>query len=107
MNYVSIPGLESKSFTIEQMEDWVCEDYDTNLKDLKSKKRHGNIKEARQILMYLTKRFKGLTHEKVSARYNRDHSTCVYSSRLLENYMETNKSFNKYMTGLITNFNLR
>lgn len=72
----------------------VCKYYDISPNEVLSKKRKRELVEARQIIMYLAKRYTKKSMESIGKELGgRDHSTVLYAIKTVKNLMETDKRF--------------
>lgn len=81
--------------------DRVCKIYDTNLKELKGRRRVRNIVEARHVVFYgMHKKF-GFTQQTSADFFNKDHATVIHSCKFVSNMIETDKDFNVLIKELL------
>lgn len=72
---------------IAKIQKAVAEYFDLTVDNLKSKKRTANIKNARQIAMYICKMTTEETIERIGLEFNRDHATVIHAcNRIDEEY---------------------
>lgn len=70
---------------------------------LKSIHRYRDIVEARQIAMYLIKKYTTLTIEKIGALFGgRDHSTTIYSINTANDLLHSNENFKNKLLDIET-----
>jgi chromosomal replication initiator protein len=67
---------------------------EVSIEDIKSRKRHRYIVEIRQIYHYFLKNYTGYNLTAIGALTNRDHSTVLYSIKMVEDLKETDPAFN-------------
>lgn len=72
---------------IAKIQKAVAEYFNLTVDNLKSKKRTANIKNARQIAMYICKMTTEETIERIGLEFNRDHATVIHAcNRIDEEY---------------------
>lgn len=90
-----VKGLTSnikKDFTIEDIKEIVSEHYDIAIDLIESKSRKHEIALARQMSMFLAKRFTNLSLKAIGSHFGgRDHSTVLHSCTAIDNYLATDK----------------
>lgn len=80
----------SKEISIEDIQKMVAKFYNLNYDDLLSKSRKREIVQARQITMYLAKKFTGSTFKGIGTHFaGKDHTTVIHSCQTVENYLDT------------------
>jgi len=80
----------SKEIGIDDIQKMVSKFYNLSYDDLLSKSRKREIVQARQITMYLAKKFTGNTFKGIGAHFNgKDHTTVIHSCQTVENYLDT------------------
>ena len=83
---------EDKEFTIEDIKEIVASYYNLSLDVIESKSRKHEIALARQMCMYLAKRFTNLSLKAIGSHFGgRDHSTVLHSCTAIDNYLDTDK----------------
>ncbi len=101
ISYHAIPGLlQNKNITterlsIQQIAEAVANAYGIDVETMKLKTRIESIRRPRQIVMYIAIK-RANPHYTTSATgrfFNLDHSTCIHATKVIENEMETNRSF--------------
>jgi chromosomal replication initiator protein len=84
---------EEKPLTIEDIKDLVCKHYNISEEDMVSKCRKHEIALARQMAIYLAKKYTQHSLKSIGSYFgNRDHSTVLHSCQTIENYLVTDKS---------------
>lgn len=90
-----VKGLSSnikKDFTIDDIKEIVSEHYSIPIEDIESKSRKHEIALARQMCMYIAKRFTNLSLKAIGSHFGgRDHSTVLHSCTAIDNYLATDK----------------
>ncbi|MBI3257996.1 MAG: chromosomal replication initiator protein DnaA [Ignavibacteriae bacterium] len=88
---VSAPS--DKSITIQDIIREVTKFYNFPLEDLAGKSRKHEIVLARQVAMYLTKRYTPLSLKNIGTYFGgRDHTTVLHSCQMITNYLGNDKS---------------
>jgi chromosomal replication initiator protein len=76
---------EEKPITVEIIQKVVCEHFGVKVQDLKAKKRTKEVASARQIAMYLSKRFTNLSLTEIGNAFGgKDHATVIYACKQIE-----------------------
>jgi chromosomal replication initiator protein len=84
---------EDKPLTIEDIRELVSKHYNIAIDDMISKCRKHEIALARQMAMYLSKKYTQHSLKSIGSYFgNRDHSTVLHSCQTIENYIVTDKS---------------
>lgn len=78
------------SISIEQIQNYVCEYFDIDTNKVREKTRKQEIVEARQIAMYLSKKFTDSSLKTIGLHFGgRDHSTVIHAISTVEERMQT------------------
>ncbi len=73
-----------KQVTVRNIQKAICDHFDLKLSDLKSKRRTKNLALARQMAMYLCRKFTGTSFPAIGAEFGgRDHSTVIHASKTI------------------------
>lgn len=79
---------------IEDIQKMVCEHYGVAYDDLLSKSRKREIVQARQITMYLAKKFTKNSLKSIGDHFaGKDHTTVMHSCQTVENLMDTDSDY--------------
>lgn len=111
---IALSNLEQKEITIELAEEAlkdiispnkpkiitpeyiisvVCDHFNINENDIKSKKRNAEIVMPRQIIMYLCRQMTDASHTKIANLLGKsDHTTVIHGSKKIEDLIETDQS---------------
>jgi chromosomal replication initiator protein len=74
---------------------------DVKISDIKSRKKNKNIVSARQICMYLSRKFTNLSFPDIGEKIGgRDHSTVIYACNKVEQIIETDIKMKKIINDL-------
>ena len=73
-----------KQVTVRNIQKAICDHFDLKISDLKSKRRTKNLALARQMAMYLCRRFTATSYPAIGAEFGgRDHSTVIHASKTI------------------------
>ena len=73
-----------KQVTVRNIQKAICDHFDVKISDLKSKRRTKNLALARQMAMYLCRRFTATSYPAIGAEFGgRDHSTVIHASKTI------------------------
>ncbi|MDA3843301.1 MAG: chromosomal replication initiator protein DnaA [Candidatus Kapabacteria bacterium] len=87
-----IANVEPQQLSVEDIKELVAKYYELDVSTLESKSRKHEIALARQMSIYLTKQFTQHSLKTIGKHFgNRDHSTVLYSCRMIEDYLTTEK----------------
>ena len=67
----------------------VCKHYNLDVKRVMSKERYRELVTARQISMYLMRKYTNQTLKEVGGYFGRDHTTAVHALQTLSNLIDT------------------
>ena len=74
-----------KQVTVRNIQKAICDHFDIKISDLKSKRRTKNLALARQMAMYLCRKFTATSFPAIGAEFGgRDHSTVIHASKSIE-----------------------
>ena len=93
-------GGPSKRLTIADIQKEVETFYKVSHADLVGKKRTRNIIYARQIAIYLSRQMLDLPFNDIGKKFNRDHSTVMYSVTNVEEKMKENRELREELEAL-------
>ena len=84
----------SREVSIEYIQKTVCEYFDVPIEKLKEKTRKRQIVQARQLSMFLAKRFTKNSLKIIGKHFGgRDHSTVIHSCQAIQNLLDTDPDF--------------
>jgi chromosomal replication initiator protein len=97
-----IIGSNSKhEVSIDEIIKAVGAKLDVKISDIKSRKKNKNIVSARQICMYLARKFTNLSFPDIGEKIGgRDHSTVIYACNKVEQIIETDIKMKKTINDL-------
>lgn len=94
-------NLEKKELTIEDIIQKVCAHYGIKQKEIHSKSRKASIVLARQVAMFLCRKYTDLPTSQIGQRIGRrDHSTVLHACKQVEHRIATDKAFRREMEEL-------
>lgn len=67
----------------------LCQNYDVSIEDLKSPNRLSELVFPRHLAMYLIRRQNKLTCAAIGRIFNRDHTSVLHATTMIENYLKT------------------
>lgn len=83
-----------KTMTTEMIVEAICNYFNLNKEQLRSKTRKTEYAQARQIAMYLAKKYLNIPLSQIGQQIaGRDHSTVIYSCHKVQDLMAVDKSF--------------
>lgn len=92
---------KSNTITINDIQKVVSKYYATNISDLTSKKRTKNIVLARQIAMYLTKKYTINSLINIGKEFgNKDHTTVIHANKKIEELLIKDKDIKQDLKNL-------
>ena len=97
---IHFTGGPSKRLTIADIQKEVENFYKVSHADLVGKKRTRNIIYARQIAIYLCRQMLDLPFNDIGKKFNRDHSTVMYSVTNVEEKMKENRELREELEAL-------
>lgn len=86
------------SITIEGIKKTVCDYFNLAEEEIQTKSRKREIVQARQIAMFLAKRYTKNSLSMIGGAIgNRDHATVLHACKTVNDLIQTNKSFRAYV----------
>ena len=86
--------LEKKQVSVESIQDVVCKYYNLELAAIQTNSRKREIVQARQVTMYLAKKYTDSSFSHIGKIVGkRDHATVLHACKTVRDQIETNKSF--------------
>jgi chromosomal replication initiator protein len=86
--------IEERKITIEKIQDTVSNYYKVELCDIHSKSRKREIVQARQISMFLSKKYTDFSLAHIGHKIgNRDHATVLHACKTVQDSIDINKSY--------------
>ncbi len=91
-----------KQVTVRNIQKAICDHFDVKMGDLKSKRRTKNIALARQMAMYLCRKFTSTSYPAIGAEFGgRDHSTVIHASKTIEKRTATDPNIKATLDHLV------
>lgn len=91
----------ARELTIENIQKMVCEYFNIPYDRLLAKNRKREIVQARQITMYLAKKFTKNSLKNIGEHFGGfDHTTVIHSCQTVENLMDTDAQYKEHLTEL-------
>ena len=84
-------GGPNKRLTVEDIQKEAEQFFKVSHADIVGKKRTRNITHARQVTIYLCRELLDIPYEEIGKKFNRDHSTAMYSVTNVETKMKENR----------------
>ncbi len=73
-----------KKVTVRNIQKAICDHFDVKISDLKSKQRTKKVAVARQVAMYLCRKYTATSYPAIGAEFGgRDHSTVIHASKTI------------------------
>lgn len=89
-----VTKIERKEITIEGIISKVCEHYDIEADSLHARSRKHNVVIARQVAMYLAKKYTDTSCSKIGLMIGKkNHATVIHSCKMVKNQLEIDKNF--------------
>lgn len=83
-----------KELGIAEIQKMVCSYFKIDYDKLQSKSRTGDVVNARQIAMYLAKKFTKSSLKAIGEHFgNRDHTTVIHSVQKVEDFLKTDEAY--------------
>ncbi len=96
--------INKKNTSIKEIQEKIVEEYNITLKILKGKSRLASVVKARQLAMYLCRKMTDKSLTVISLEFNRkDHTTVINSVKKIEQKLNTDKNFKKYVDMWLNN----
>jgi chromosomal replication initiator protein len=97
----------SREVSVEYIQKTVCEFIGINADLLKQNTRKREVVNARQISMYLAKKYTKNSLKEIGRHFgNKDHSTVIHSIQVVDNLLEVDKKFREDLEELKKRINL-
>ncbi len=82
-----------KTVDLSEIKEAVCEYYNLDIKDIQTKSRKREVAQARQVAMYLARKYTKKSLAVIGSEIgNRDHATVLHACKTVENLIETDKT---------------
>ncbi len=87
--------LEKKQITIEKIQDVVSTYFNIDLSEIQSKSRKREIVQARQVSMFLSKKYTDSSYSHIGLVIGkRDHATVLHACKTVQDSIDVDKAFN-------------
>lgn len=84
----------TQELTIEQIHEVVCDQFQVDPEQVRSKTRKREVVQARQVTMFLAKNCTNSSLKQIGKFFGgRDHSTVIYANQAVQNQLETDPEF--------------
>jgi chromosomal replication initiator protein len=95
--------IEKKQITIEKIQDIVSTYFKIDLKEIHSKSRKREIVQARQVAMFLSKKYTDYSYSHIGSLVGkRDHATVLHACRAIQDRLDIDKTFRVTMSDIKT-----
>lgn len=85
---------EQKEINVENIKSLVCDALEMDVRQVAGKSRKRDFVSARQIIMYLSKKYTNASYKEIGESFGgRDHSTVIHACKAVKDQIETNKLF--------------
>ena len=92
-----------KPITVKRVVEEVARTYNVSVEDICSKKRTSDIKNARQISIYIIKQVIDMPYEKIGAEFQMTHSTAIHSYDKVKELIDKDERENNIIKDIISN----
>ena len=91
--------------TIDHIQQIIADYFNLDIESLHSKTRKRNVVHARQLAMFFSKKYTKNSLSTIGSQIGqRDHATVLHACKTVENLIETDRAFKKYVSDLETKF---
>ena len=91
--------------TIDHIQQIIADYFNLDIESLHSKTRKRNVVQARQLAMFFSKKYTKSSLSTIGSQIGqRDHATVLHACKTVENLIETDREFKKYVSDLETRF---
>lgn len=91
--------------TIGHIQQIIADYFNLDIESLHSKTRKRNVVQARQLAMFFSKKYTKNSLSTIGSQIGqRDHATVLHACKTVENLIETDRAFKKYVSDLETKF---
>lgn len=86
--------VQERQISVELIEEEVCKYFDLEMEVIHSKSKKQEISQARQIAMYLSRKYTDKSYSNIGEMIGkRDHATVLHACKTVVNWIETDKKF--------------
>ena len=91
--------------TIDHIQQIIADYFNLDIESLHSKTRKRNVVQARQLAMFFSKKYTKNSLSTIGSQIGqRDHATVLHACKTVENLIEPDRAFKKYVSDLETKF---
>ena len=91
--------------TIDHIQQIIADYFNLDIESLHSKTRKRNVVQARQLAMFFSKKYTKNSLSTIGSQIGqRNHATVLHACKTVENLIETDRAFKKYVSDLETKF---
>ena len=91
--------------TIDHIQQIIADYFGLDIESLHAKTRKRNVVQARQLAMFFSKKYTKNSLSTIGSQIGqRDHATVLHACKTVENLIETDRAFKKYVSDLETKF---
>ncbi len=91
----------TRELTIEQIHEVVCDQFQVDPEQVRSKTRKREVVQARQLTMFLAKHCTNSSLKQIGKYFSgRDHSTVIHANQAVQNLMETDRQFKEQVEAI-------
>ncbi len=91
--------------TIDHIQQIIADYFNLDIQSLQSKTRRRNVVQARQLAMFFAKKYTKNSLTTIGSQIGqRDHATVLHACKTVENLVETDQMFKRYVVELDTKF---
>lgn len=93
--------MEKRHITLEKIQDVVSSYFKINIVEIHSKSRKREIVQARQVTMFLSKRYTDLSYSRIGMMVGkRDHATVLHACKTIQDSLDIDKGFRLKMNDI-------
>lgn len=93
--------MGKKQITMDKIQNVVSSYFNIDLKDIHSKSRKREIVQARQVAMFLSKKYTDYSYSHIGCQVGkRDHATVLHACRTIQDSLDIDKSFRTTMKNI-------
>lgn len=94
LTYYVIPGLKIRKVRFQRIIMDVAEQFDISTRLMIGKGRQRKLVLARNMCMYIMKKYFNMTLKEVGKAFNRDHTTVIHAIKMFHQDREVNEQYN-------------
>jgi chromosomal replication initiator protein len=98
---MKVTKIEKKQITIDNIVAKVCAFYEMDPSSIHSRSRKREVVQARQVAMYLAKKFTESSSSQIGAAIGKkDHATVLHSCKMIKNQLDVDKELRAQVESL-------